>query len=361
MSNIRAALLGVENPHSMGHLRTLNLLPEITGISIWAENEEAAASVRALESPKTELITTDLDELLADEGILFAVASLRNDLAPGVCCQALAAGKHIMAEKPIGVNAAAVESVVTAADQAGLQLGVCYQNRSHPVVQDARAILAQDLLGPLMLVDARVLTTAVRLRKPKNWLFSAERAGGGMLSWLGCHYIDMIRYTTQDEIVSVMAETAIRSGEEIDVEDVATLSLRLRSGAVVSLTAGYVLAVSGEGYPNGKSYDTYIGVHGRAGRMYWSSSHRPLQLSVETTHPAWKSAHTRQFEYVLGESRAYAGAYGEEFMRAFMRATQGHGAPVATGKDALQVARIVDAAYESNRTGRRVEVPPPLT
>ena len=62
-----------------------------------------------------------------------------------------------------------------------------------------------------------------------------------MLTWLGCHYIDLMRYMTGDEIVSVQAEIATRSVEKIDVEDVAVLSMRLKSGAVASLHVGYML------------------------------------------------------------------------------------------------------------------------
>lgn len=58
--------------------------------------------------------------------------------------------------------------------------------------------------------------------------------------------------------------------------------------------------------------------------------------------------------YDLRDTPSYGGGIGEDFVRAFLRAAQGYGAPPTTGYDAWQVARIVDAAYQSSREGRRV-------
>jgi predicted dehydrogenase len=212
------------------------------------------------------------------------------------------------------------------------------------------------LLGQLISVEVRLLTTQVQFRNPEHWLFKAALAGGGILSWLGCHYIDMIRYISQEEIISVSAQVATRSGEGIDVEDVAALSLRLESGAVGSLHTGYTLALSGGGYHNPQGYDAYFGLNGQLGRLYWSSKAVATSLYVETTHPAWAAAPQRQFDYAIAESAAYGRVYGETFIRDFIRAAQGEGAAPASGWDALQVARVVDAAYESDRTGYRVEI-----
>jgi predicted dehydrogenase len=210
-----------------------------------------------------------------------------------------------------------------------------------------------------MSVEMRMLTTQVKFRNPQGWLFRHEYAGSGILAWLGCHYIDMMRYITHDEIVSVSAEVATRSGEGIDVEDVATLSFRLRSGAIGSLHAGYTLALSGSKYPSQPSYDTYVGLNGQDGRIHWSSPGVAEHLTVETTHNSWAGAPQRKFDYTLGESPAYGGIAGEDFIRDFIHAAQGKGASPASGHDALQVARIIDAALESSRSGRRIEVEVP--
>ena len=360
MPPVKAALLGAEHPHSFAHLQTLQVLKEVDSVFLWDEDESALAALQRSQVHKVEGVYTDLDALLARDDISFAIVCVRTDLEPNICLRVLAAGKHIMAEKPIGRTAADVARVVVAAERAGLQLGVCYINRRHPVVEGARSLVDKGLLGPIISIEMRILTTQVRCRNPEHWLFSKARAGGGMLSWLGCHYVDMMRYVAQDEIVSVSADVATRSGEDIDVEDVATLSLRFRSGAIGSLHTGYVLALSGEGYHNKQGYDIYAGFNGRAGRLYWNPRDARFTLHAESTLEAWRSAPKRAFTYSVAETAAYGGAYGEAFLRDFVWATLGQGAVPATGRDALQVARIVDAAYESSRTGRRIEIGVPV-
>ena len=227
---MKAALLGIEHPHSLAHLGTLQVLPEVEGILLWDENQTALDEVQRTRGEKVEATFTELDSLLAQDDLFFVIAALRNDLGPDIFVRALEAGVHLMAEKPIGKTAIDTARVVEVAGRHERTLGVCYQNRCNPLVLQARELIAQGLLGPLISVDMRMLTTQVQFRNPQHWLFDKERAGGGILSWLGCHNIDMLRYLTQDEIVAVAAEVATRNGAAIDVEDIAALSLRLGSG-----------------------------------------------------------------------------------------------------------------------------------
>ena len=354
---VKTALLGAINPHSLGHLRTLQALPEVESIFVWDEDELALKSLLEDKGDKVAGAFTDLDALLSREDITFVVAASRTDLCPGICLRALDAGKHVLAEKPLGRTASDAERVVKAAEEAGLMLGVFYTNRSHPIVRRARALIDQGVIGPLMSVEMRWITTQVKRRDPKHWLFNKAYAGGGILAWLGCHYVDMMRYVTGDEIISVAAEVATRSGEDIDVEDIATVALRFRSGAVGSLHGGYVLALSGGGFYNRAGNDTYVAFNGQTGRLYWKPTSTRLCLHVESTEESWRDAPIWEFTLPgMPESPAYGGVHGESFVSDFIRAAQGEGHVVASGRDALQVARVVDAAYESSRTGRRVDV-----
>jgi predicted dehydrogenase len=353
---VKAGLLSAKNPHATGHLRTLQLLPEVESIYVFDQDEAALAALQKAQGDKVAEVYTDLDALLAREDVSFVVAPLKGDRCVEICLRALAAGKHILCEKPIGRGAHETEQVVLAAEQARLQVGVAYTNRYHPLNQRARALIAQGVIGPLVSVEMRMITTQVGIRNPKDWLFSKARAGGGILVWLGCHYVDMMRFVTGDEIVSVAAQVSTRSGEDIDVEDVATLSVRFRSGAVGSLHAGYVMAFPNWGANKMPSNDIYEAFNGRCGRIYWHCTDLPPRLHVESTLDGWKGAPIWEFEPSVAESPAYGNVYGEAFMRDFIRATQGEGQVPASGRDALQVARIIDAAYESSRTGRRVDI-----
>ena len=356
MRDIHAALFGLSHPHSLAHLRTLQAVSEVASITLWDPDADLLQATVQKQGEKIAATTTDLGSVLEQERILFVVAALRNDLGPPIFMRALEAGKHLITDKPIGKTAVESEQVAAAARRAGRELGVFYQNRALPPIRDARRIVEQGLIGELVSVEMRMITTQVQARDPRHWLFSQDQAGGGILSWLGCHYIDQILNITQDEIVSVAAQIATRSGEDIDVEDVAVLSLGFASGAVGAMHAGYMLSLSGGGYHNAIGYDTYVGVNGRLGRVTYSSNGTPTSIHVESSHPDWASAPRRTFDYTFPDSPAYGGAHGETFLRAFIDACLGTGRPLATGEDAVRVAKVVDAAYESSRSGRRIAI-----
>lgn len=357
MSELTAALIGLRHPHSAGHLRTLDCLPEVTRIVVWDDDPSAAGGLRgeALDTPVEAAVS--LQDLLARRDLAFVVAAERNDRNPDLFSAVLEAGHHLLAEKPLGRTAADAQRVVDAAERAGRTLSVFYTNRFNPLVAEARRLVGEGALGPLHSVEVRMLTTQVRFRGPGHWLFDRAAAGGGMLSWLGCHSLDLMQFVSGDPIVSVAAEVATRGGDPIDVEDAATLSMRLGSGALASLHAGYVLAVSGGGFSNAAGYDQHFGVYGRQGRLWWDD-HGPPELHLESRAPRFAAAPQRTFTFKPAESRAYGGGYGERFVRAFIAATRGEGPPPCPGQAAVRVGLIVDAAYESARTGRRVAVPP---
>lgn len=357
MSELTAALIGLRHPHSAGHLRTLDCLPEVTRIVLWDDDPAAAGDLRgeALDTPVEP--AASLAELLARRDLDFVVAAERNDRNPDLFTAVLEAGHHLLAEKPFGRTAGDARRVVAAAERAGRALSVFYTNRFNPLVAEAQRLVRAEALGTLYSLEVRMLTTQVRFRGPDHWLFDRAAAGGGMLSWLGCHSLDLMQFLTDDPIVSVAAEVATRGGDGIDVEDTATLSMRLGSGALASLHAAYVLALGGGGFYNPAGYDQHFGVYGRQGRLWWDD-HGPPELHMESRAPRFAAAPRRTFTFTPAESRAYGGGYGERFVRAFIAATRDEGPAPCPGEAAVRVALIVDAAYESARTGRRVAVAP---
>ncbi len=355
MSNFTAAILGLTHPHAQLHLRSLQECERVSRVVLWDPDAAPAKTFAGDNDRKIAGSYTDLAALLEKERPLFAFATMRNDLNAEVCVQALRAGVHVLSEKPIAVSAAEVQRVVEAAERSGCKLGVVYQNRWLPIVQEARRLVREGVLGRLTSCEARVVTSQVRYRDPKHWLFDRDKSGGGILSWLGCHSLDCLRYVTGDEVASVSAITATLGGAPINVEDVASVSMQFRSGAIGSLQAGYQLPISQSGY-TGAAYDSYLAFRGTEGVMHWRSSEKPLVLHVQSVHPGFNAAPARQIQYEPANSPAYGGVAGVQFLGTFIDAALGQGDCPASGNDALRVARIVEAAYESNRTGRRVDL-----
>ncbi|MBT5714323.1 Gfo/Idh/MocA family oxidoreductase [Candidatus Poribacteria bacterium] len=348
MHDIHFGLIGGAHPHSKAHLKTLQHLPEVTAITV-ADADETVGAAYADEDKVTRVVTRLQDALDSDATHVFVCA--RNDRAPGVIEACARAGKHIIAEKPLAVSLPAFDSARAAVEESGVTLTVVYQARLHPITVAARQFIADGILGTPIAAEARMVTSQVRFRDPSHWLFNDAQAGGGILSWLGCHYLDLLAYVLDDDYASVSAHAECLAGEDIDVEDVAMLSLRFRRGALATMTAGYLLALSPGGYMSG-AYDTHIGVYGTKGRLWWDPV-RSTTLHVESAHPSWASAPRREMQFEVASSPAYGGVYGEEFVRQFIRASLGEGEPPSSLRDGVRVLELLDAAYRSAEDGTR--------
>lgn len=271
---MKVALLGLSHPHSGLLLTTLENLPEITRVFLWDSDPAVVAQPNLPASRKGTQPTSDLDAILALPDVVFAVVCVRHDQAAALAFRVVAAGKHLLAEKPVGL-------------------------------------------------------------------------------WLGCHCLDLLHHVSGDEITEVGAMLAIRSGESIDVEDCAVLTLKFRSGAVGTFHAGYTLAYSGQGYVNASGYDSYLAFNGRSGRIVWPDLEPRLLIE---SPPSSSLAPQRVESYVIPPSSSYGGTAGEEFFRRFIAATRGKGAPPTTLDDALRTARIIEAAANSATAGRMSSV-----
>ena len=350
---MKVALLGLSHPHSGILLTTLENLSEITSVCLWDADPATVAQPDLPASRKIVQMSADLDSVLAQPDLVFAIVCVRHDQAAAVARHVVAAGKHLVAEKPAGLTSAEIVAVQHAAARARVVASVLYPRRFHPCIAAARALAQSGAIGPLFSAECRFLTTQVKFRNPASWLFRRQQAGGGILLWLGCHGLDLLHFVTGDEIVEVGAFFATRSSEAIDVEDTAALALRFRSGAIGTFHAGYTLAYSGQGYVNTSGYDSYLGFHGHSGRIIWPDLEP--RLLVERARESG-GAPMREETFPTTPSTSYGGAAGEAFFQRFIAATQGQAPPPTTLDDAVRTARIIEAAEESSASGRVVRI-----
>jgi len=348
------ALLGCTHPHSRGHLNTLRISPEVDRVWLWDPDRAAAEALSEHAGGKLAGVADELPAALRDE-VEFALVCRRNDENPETVVAAARAGKHVMSEKPMATTADRLRPVLEEVRQAGVALGVCYPWRCHPAAQDLRRLVARGLLGALMAVEARMVTSQVRFRNPEHWLFSPEKGGGGVLHWLGCHFLDLLRYVLQDEVTHVSALTGVLGGCSIQVEDSAAVSMRWASGALGTYAAGYQLPRSPTGY-YGAAYDTYLAARGREGTFAWQPTRADEVVRVESAHPEWASAPEREFRYTLETSEAYGGSYGLELIQRFIADARAGRPQIAGGEDALRVLEWLEAVYRSAETGEVARV-----
>jgi predicted dehydrogenase len=334
-------------------MKTLDVLDIIETVHVCGlEGEDV--DVLAAETDKVASTTNSLDELLAREDIDALVVSVRNDLCPMVMEAGIAAGKGSLFEKPGALEADELRRIMDLADARGLVMGTMFQNRTNPKAVEVREARRGGALGTVMAVEARMVTSQVRYRDPSHWLFRKGMSGSGILSWLGCHHIDLMSYMMEERIVEVTAMVGNRNPERLEVEDTAMLAVRFEGGALGSLHAGYHLPGSDAGY-TGASYDSFLALRGTEGYARMPMEDDGYTLFSQA--PGYGGGGVQHRSFSPPESEAYGGYGGERFLEDYLQASRTGGEAPAPMRDAVHVLEVIDAAIESSETGRAVSIP----
>ena len=273
VSAVKVAFIGTAHPHSRAYLETLSQVGEIEVTAILDNGGQTAGSF-----PRAARFAT-LPALLEGAAFGAAFVLLPNDEAFSACETLARAGKHIFCEKPVCRTADEMHALALAVRKAGVVFCTGYQWRVHPIARYVKELIAGGYLGTVHTVEARMVTTTVEARNPRHYLFDKARSGGGIVHWLGCHHIDLLRFLLDQEVDAVAALTATVTPHAISVEDVALAVLRFSGGSLGSLHQGYLIPGSVDDAFMKSSYDSFIAVRGSKGWLHWD----PRQPVVEVS------------------------------------------------------------------------------
>jgi predicted dehydrogenase len=205
-----------------------------------------------------------LDELLADDRVDVVHVTTPNHLHHPQVKQALAAGKHVVCEKPLALTSAESRGLLELAETAGVVHCTNFMARFYPLAQQARALVRDGALGEIWNVHGSYLQDW--LLRPTDWNWRLEPERGGELRAvgdIGSHWLDLVQFVTSRRIVEVLADLrtvlpvrrrpvgpvqtfaeAETQGEEVAIrtEDLAHVLLRFEDGASGSLVVSQVSA-----------------------------------------------------------------------------------------------------------------------
>ncbi|MEE1827737.1 Gfo/Idh/MocA family oxidoreductase [Streptomyces sp. BE20] len=199
--------------------------------------------------------TPDVAALLARDDVDAVIVATPHDTHEQLFSAALAAGKHVLLEKPVAQDLATARRMAELADSAGpLRTGVLFPTRTDPRFGQARAAIAAGEIGEPLGVTATYFTDkpagyfqgGLSGRAPSNWRLDRDRAGGGFLIMNLIHQVDTVRALLGREADRVYAETAPSSTADAEgIEDAVTLVLRF--GPIVATLIGSASVVGGTG------------------------------------------------------------------------------------------------------------------
>lgn len=152
------------------------------------------------------------DDLLADPQVEAVYVPLPNHLHVEWATKALAAGKHVLVEKPIAMQAGEIDGLIAARDGSGLLAAEAYMIVHHPQWQRARALLADGAVGRLVHVDAAFSYFNDDMANIRN----RPETGGGGIRDIGVYTYGSARYVTGEEPTAI-THTNIRWENQVDV------------------------------------------------------------------------------------------------------------------------------------------------
>ncbi|MFW6596942.1 Gfo/Idh/MocA family protein [Propionibacteriaceae bacterium Y2011] len=150
----------------------------------------------------------------------------------------LAAGKHVLTEKPIAASLEEADELVQASKETDRKVGVCFQNRYNKPFAAAKEILDSGRLGAVLSAGASVLWHRTpEYYRARPWRGSREGSGGGVLINQAIHTIDMVQWLVGDVTEVTGSAGTYGLADVIEVEDTATVAMRHENGVRSVLVA----------------------------------------------------------------------------------------------------------------------------
>ena len=174
---------------------------EVAGV-VGSSRERAAAKAIAP-------AYADFDALLADRDVDAVHLTTPNDLHYAQAKQALAAGKHVVCEKPLAMTSEQSAELVELAGRSGLVHCTNFNVRFYPVVQEARERVVAGELGDVWNVHGGYLQDWLATPEDWNWRLEPERGGDlRAVGDIGSHWMDLAQFVTGARIAEVFADLA---------------------------------------------------------------------------------------------------------------------------------------------------------
>lgn len=146
------------------------------------------------------------------------------------------AGRHVLVEKPMAMDAGECQRMIDACRRNGVQLMVAQVARFSPAVLKMRELVASGVLGDIALVHSDFVFNG--LDPSRSWLYDRTLAGGGPIFDVGVHCLDTLRFVLQDEVVSLRSLTQPRP-TRTRTESSAVLALGFAKGTLGTLSCSF--------------------------------------------------------------------------------------------------------------------------
>lgn len=321
------------------HMKSIKELPNAVIAGVSSRREEKAKEVGEREQC---FWTTDYKELLARPEIDVICITTSSGSHAQIGKDTLAAGKHLLVEKPICLLPEDADEMLRIADEKGVKLGVISQRRFEDNLQLAKQVVEEGKLGDLLYLEATTpFFRSQEYYDQADWRGTYAEDGGALMNQ-GIHQIDLLLWFG-GKVKTVYGKTATRT-HEMEAEDVGVAIVTFENGAFGKIMSSTSL------YPG---YLPEVKIYGEKGSIQFQGS-RIVNWSVPDVPEPEQPAEPNQMgtKNPLDISHEFHKAQIADFIESISTGKQ----PLVTGEDGRASVDVINAIYESSNTGKEISL-----
>ncbi|CDN44461.1 MULTISPECIES: Gfo/Idh/MocA family protein [Paenibacillus] len=356
MSKVRVGIIGCGGIANGKHMPSLSKVQEAEMVAFCDIHRDRAEDAKSKFGTPEAAVYENFHDLLNDSSIQVVHVCTPNDSHADIAIAALEAGKHVMCEKPMAKTADDARRMLEAAKRTGKKLTIGYQNRFRSDSRFLKDACAKDELGEVYYAKAH----AIRRRAVPTWgvFLDEEKQGGGPLIDIGTHALDLALWMMDNykpKAVLGRAYHKLSQNEnaanawgpwdpkQFTVEDSAFAMITMENGASIVLESSWAL----------NSLEVDEAKVSLSGTKAGADMKNGLRINGEDN----ARLYVKEIELGSGGVAFYEGASedpGELEARSWIQSVINDTTPVVTPEQALVVSEILEAIYESSKTGKAV-------
>ena len=354
---VKVGIIGCGGIANGKHMPSLSKIPNVQMVAFCDIVEEKAQKAAEKFGVAGAKVYTDYTELLADPEIEVVHVCTPNRSHANISIDALHAGKHVMCEKPMAKTAADAKRMLDAAVETGKKLTIGYQNRQKAESLFAKGYIDRGELGEIYQANCY----AIRRRGTPNWgvFLNEEEQGGGPIIDIATHSLDLTRYLMNNYEPELVVGKTHKKMEHPEagnlwgdngvstspLEDSACAFIRMKNGATIMLETSWALNIS-DPVPEGSCVlcGTKAGISLKGKKLVVNKvdMNRMMDTTVDTS--------VGGVAFYDGNSTTPADLEARQWIEAVVNDT----APCVLPQQAYVVSQILEAIYESSKTGKPV-------
>jgi predicted dehydrogenase len=343
---VKVAISGAGSIAARAHIPALKGITNARIVAIQSRTKEKAAAVATalwLKAEERPPIYDDFDAMLSGEHPDAVCIFTPNRLHREYTCKAIAAGAHVLVEKPMATRVADARAMVDAAASAKRILMVAMQRRYGGLESIVKEAIDSGAIGKPQFFRGRLSHGGPESWAPgQTWFTTAAEAGGGASLDLGVHVADLAIWYLGP--VASVSGTVATLGKDIEVDDTGAMLLKFASGAIGVVEASW----------SSRPPLSAIEIYGSGGRIMMG--YPRLDISIQRADGSDALDYSRddimrRFDPadLLAPFRALA--------QNFIAAIETGATPSPSGLDGLRAVEVIDACYRSSTSGQRVSLP----